>query len=108
MGPTPAGPGRSQRIFQRLMDTTLAGLLWLSVVVYLDDCVWWDTDFASSLARGDAVFSRFDDRNIRLQASKCHWFFRELRLLGHIANGENVVIAKHLMEFVYPDPASSQ
>ena len=83
----PFGYANAPAIFQRLMDTTLAGLLWLSVVVYLDDCVWWGTDFASALARGDAVLQRFDDRNIRLQAAKCHWFFRELRLLGHIVNG---------------------
>ena len=87
----PFGFANAPAIFQRLMDTTLAGLLWLSVVVYLDDCVWWGTDFASSLARGDAVLTRFDARNIRLQASKCHWFFRELRLLGHIANGQGTM-----------------
>ena len=83
----PFGYVNAPAIFQRLMDTTLAGLLWVSVVVYLDDCVWYGMDFATALTRGDEVLSRFDDRNIRLQASKCHWFFRELRLLGHIVNG---------------------
>lgn len=83
----PFGYANAPAIFQRLMDTTMAGLLWVSVVVYLDDCVWWGDSFASALARGAEVLARFDARNIRLQASKCHWFFRELRLLGHIANG---------------------
>ena len=69
------------------MDVTLSGLLWVSVVVYLDACIWWGLDFHECMGRGDEVLARFDARNMRLQAHKCYWFFRELRLLGHVANG---------------------
>ena len=36
----PFGFANAPAIFQRIMDVTLSGLLWVSVVVYLDDCIW--------------------------------------------------------------------
>ena len=91
----PFGWNNAPAIFQRLMDTTMAGLLWVTVVVYLDDCVWFGNDLATTITNGDAVLQRLSDRNMRLRADKCFWFFQELRLLGHITNGTGVK----------PDPA---
>ena len=68
----PFGFANAPTIFQRIMDVTLSGLLRVSVVVYLDDCVWWGAAFATCLSRGDQVLARFDARNMRLQAQKCH------------------------------------
>ena len=91
----PFGWNNAPAIFQRLMDTTMAGLLWVTVVVYLDDCIWFGNDLDTTLANGDAVLQRLSDRNMRLRADKCFWFYQELRLLGHIVNGTGVK----------PDPA---
>ena len=34
-----------------------------------------------------AALLRLRTRNLRLCADKCYWFFREVRLLGHVVSG---------------------
>ena len=67
----PFGWNNAPAIFQRLMDTTMAGLLWVTVVVYLDDCVWFGNDLATTITNGDAVLQRLSDRIGRRGSLRC-------------------------------------
>lgn len=83
----PFGLKNAPAIFQRLMDTTLAGLLWVTCLCYIDDLICFGPSFAESLANLKEALLRLRSRNLRLRADKCFWFFKEVRLLGHVVSG---------------------
>ena len=83
----PFGLKNGPAIFQRIMDDTLRGLLWVTCMAYLDDITVHGNDFETAVHNMRTVLQRLKDRNIRLRADKCFWFYKELRLLGHIVSG---------------------
>ena len=74
--------------FQRLMDLILAGLVWETCLVYLDDIIVYSTSFEQHLERLAVVFERLEQVNLKLKASKCQLFRQEVNFFGH-------VISKH-------------
>ena len=83
----PFGLKNAPAIFQRLMDTTLAGLLWVTCLCYIDDLICFGPSFSASMQNLREALQRLRTRNLRLRADKCYWFFKEVRLLGHIVSG---------------------
>ena len=73
-------------IFQRMMDTTFAGLKWVLCLVYLDDVIVWAFCWSEHLSRCRKVLERCRERNLCLKSKKSFFGFTELTCLGHTVN----------------------
>lgn len=82
----PFGLTNAPATFQRLMDAVLSGLKWNILLVYLDDNFVCSPTFNQNLVDLRTTFDRLRHASLRLKASKCHCFQRELFYLGHIVS----------------------
>ena len=76
--------------FQRLMDLVLSGLQWSQCLVYLDDIVVLGRSFEEYIRNLDSVFQRLRESGLRLKPSKCAFFQKEVRYLGHIISRDGI------------------
>ena len=86
----PFGLCNAPATFQRLMDMLLAGLLWESCLVYIDDVIIMGKDVQSHLNNMAAVFSRLRDAGLKVKPSKCEFFKKEVKFLGHIVSNHGI------------------
>ena len=77
------GRANSPSCFQRVMDLVLAGLLWKTCLVYIDDIILMAETAEQMTERLDEVFGRLRDANLKLKPSKCKVFQTEVSFLGH-------------------------
>ena len=84
----PFGLKNAPGVFQRMMDSTFAGLKWLICLVYLDDIIVWARSWEEHLERVEKVLQRCRERNLGLKATKSYVGFSELRILGHTVNSD--------------------
>ena len=89
------GLANALALFQRLMDLVLVGLTWEICLVYLEDVIIMSETFNEHLERLTVVFERLRTANLKLKASKCKLFQREVVFLGHLVAGNGIA----------PDPA---
>ena len=82
-------------MFQRLMQTVLAGLEWKSCFIYIDDVLVASKTFEEHLLHLHLVFDHLSHANFCLKPSKCLFLRDEVHHLGY-------VISKH---GIRPDPA---
>ena len=99
------GPGT----FQRLMDTTLAGLQWSTCLVYLDDVIIYSRTLEEHVRRLRDVFQRFRSAGLKLKPTKCHLLKKSVEFLGHIVSGRGISTdpAKISCLQQWPSPACS-
>ena len=71
-------------MFERLMETVLAGLHWKICLIYLDDVIVTGKTFEDMIKHLDQVFERLHEAGLKLKPRKCQLFCREVELLGHI------------------------
>ena len=94
----PFGLTSAPATFQRLMDTILEGLLWKTVMVYLDDIVIYTNTWQEHLAVLDEVFLRLRAAGLMASPAKCDIAQEELLYLGHLVTRQGIL----------PDPANVQ
>jgi hypothetical protein len=76
--------------FQRCMNTVLAGLLWKSVQVYIDDIIISSLTFEDHISDLVEVFDRLRLANLSIKGSKCQFACSEVEYLGHLVSREGV------------------
>ena len=86
----PFGMNNSPATFERLMEITLAGLQWKTLVLYLDDILTFSPTVEEMLARLEEVFKRFEKANLKLKPSKCKLFQTSVEFLGHVVSNEGI------------------
>jgi hypothetical protein len=86
----PMGLANAPSQFQRLMDLVLAGLLWDSCLVFLDDIIVMSGTFEEHLIRLGAVFERMNKARLKLKASKCQLFRSKVKFLGHVVSAGGI------------------
>ncbi len=59
-------------------------------LIYLDDIIIYSSSFDQHLERLEAVFKRLDDNFLKLKATKCEFFMKEVNYLGHIVSEEGI------------------
>lgn len=79
----PFGLSNAPATFQRLMNTVLAGLIYKSCAVYLDDIVVASPTFEQHLADLEEVLVRLRSAGLSLKLSKCQFCLSELTFLGY-------------------------
>ncbi|MCP3663135.1 MAG: DDE-type integrase/transposase/recombinase, partial [Gammaproteobacteria bacterium] len=91
----PFGLASAPAAFQRLMETTLAGLQWKSVLIYIDDLIVYSETIEQHLKDLEEVFIRLKKAKLKLKPKKCEFGKAEVGFLGHVISAEGVK----------PDPA---
>ena len=86
----PFGLTNAPATFQRLMDTVLKGLQWQRCLVYLDDIIVFGKDFEETLANLRMVMEWLKAAGLKLKASKCQWFKRFVKYLGHVVSARGI------------------
>jgi hypothetical protein len=76
--------------FQRMMDTILSAVLWIFVVVYVDDILVFSSSVDEHCTHLSAVRSILDAAGVRLRASKCALFRAQAHYVGLVFDGTSV------------------
>ncbi len=90
----PFGLCNAPATFQRLMNSVLAGLIYKSCAVYLDDIVVASPTFEQHLADLEEVLARLRSADLSLKLSKCQFCLSDLAFLGYRVTPSSV----------HPDP----
>ncbi|MCI0614350.1 reverse transcriptase family protein, partial [bacterium] len=77
----PFGLKNAPAAFQRVMDVVLAGINWITALVYIDDIVVMSCTFDEHLTDLQDVFDRLKKANIQLNIRKCSLFRTEIEFL---------------------------
>ncbi|XP_064470070.1 uncharacterized protein LOC135384814 [Ornithodoros turicata] len=86
----PFGLTNAPATFERLMDTVLRGLRWHVCLCYLDDVIVYSQTFPQHLDRLRAVFDCFAAAGLQLNHKKCHFGYRQIKVLGHIVSAQGI------------------
>lgn len=86
----PFGLCNAVATFQRLMERVLHGLIGKGVHVFVDDVVVYGTTFKETCERLREVLTRFRDAGLTLQPKKCHFFYDQVSLLGHVVSPQGL------------------
>ena len=76
--------------FQRVMQSVLAGLVWRSCFVYIDDIFIASPTFKQHLQHVEEMFDRLRKANLRLKPKKCCFLRDEVTYLGHVLSAKGV------------------
>ena len=72
------------------MDNCLRELNMNWCIVYLDDIIIYSSDAASHIERLEAVFQKLAKAGMKIKPSKCEFFKKRIKYLGHIVSEEGV------------------
>ena len=76
--------------FQRLMEACMGEMNLKECLIFLDDILIFSSDFDEHLKRLESVFSKLEKHNLKLKPSKCEFFMREVKYLGHIVSENGI------------------
>ena len=86
----PFGLANAPATFQRLMELVMHGLQWEHCLIYLDDIIVFGRNFDETLNRLEMVLGRLRGAGLKLKPTKCHWFKRSVKFLGHVVSAKGV------------------
>ena len=92
-GVMPMGLSTAPGTFQRWMNLALQGLEAISVV-YLDDVLIHSATPEQHEKDVERVLQRFQDRGMRVKASKCEFSLARVRFLGHVVEDGKIQVDK--------------
>ncbi|KRX64960.1 Retrovirus-related Pol polyprotein from transposon [Trichinella sp. T9] len=84
----PFGVASAPVIFQRVMDTMLAGIP--NVAAYLDDIILTGATDGEHRRTLKLVLGRLKEFGLRIRKEKCTFFQREVEYLGHILSSKGI------------------
>ena len=86
----PFGFSNAPATFQRLMEKVLMSLQWKKCLVYLDDIIVFGRDLDEALANLECVMEMLKQADLKLKPSKCRWFQKSGKYLGHIVSKKGI------------------
>ena len=86
----PFGLTNAPPTFQRLMESCLGELHLNWCIIYLDDIIVFSRTPEEHLHRLKAVFEKLRAAGLKLKPSKCEFFKKEIKYLGHVVSEEGV------------------
>jgi hypothetical protein len=86
----PMGIVNGPSVFQRLMDTVLAGLKWIRCLVYIDDIIIFSGDYQQHLQDIAMVLARLEEAGLTVKNSKCRFYYEQLAFLGHVVSQDGI------------------
>ena len=76
--------------FQRLMEQVVKGLLWKTLLLYLDNIIVIAPDFETHLDRLGEVPGRLRGAGLKLKPAKCELLRTKVGYLGHVVSRHGV------------------
>jgi hypothetical protein len=76
-----------------MASIVLAGLLYITVELYLDNVLVYATTEDEFIERLGKLFQRFRQHNITLNPKKCAFGMEEVELVGHILKVDGVLFS---------------
>ena len=106
----PFGLNSAPATFQRMMDHMLSDLRYKSLLIYLDDICLFGVTFEQTLARLCEYFDRLRSANLKLKPSKCDFFQKEIKFLGHRVSEVGISTDPQKVEAVkdWPTPKTAR
>ena len=86
----PFGLTNAPSTFQRLMSMVLAGLSWVTCLVYLDDIIIFSRTVEEHLQRLTDVLQRLKEAGLKIKPSKCHLHCKSVRYLGYVVSEKGI------------------
>ncbi|KAL4122483.1 hypothetical protein QTP88_014805 [Uroleucon formosanum] len=86
----PFGYKNSPRQFSKAVAKTLAGLLYVGTINYVDDIINYAKTFDDLLIILQKLLQRIRESGFKLKATKCKFGYFELKILGQIVNQDRV------------------
>ena len=86
----PFGLSNAPATFQRLMGRVFRDEILEILLVYLDDVIVYSGSIKDHLLRLEIVFKKLLKYGLRLEASKCSFFKKQVKFLGHCVSAEGV------------------
>lgn len=84
------GLANAPSTFERLMENVLRGLQWIECLLYMDDIIVPCTTVEEGLVRLEHVFQRLQNACLKCKPSKCVFFQKQVKFLGHLVSEEGV------------------
>ena len=78
------GFSSSPAVYCRLMEQVMRGLLYKTIVCYVDDAVVIAHDFPQMIVNLETVLGRFRNAKLKLRPSKCFIFQHEVEFCGQV------------------------
>ena len=106
----PFGLCNAPGTFQRLMERIFGDQSFQTLLLYLDDVVIYASSFEQHLRRLELVLGRLRAHHLKLKLSKCHFFAREVRYLGHVISARGVATDPEKTQVVadWPRPRTAK
>jgi len=82
------------------MDFVLAGLWYVTCLVYFDDIIIFGLNFEEQLSRLEDVFRRIKSPNLQLKSTKCSFLQRQVAFLGHVIFEDGISVQKAKIEAI--------
>ena len=86
----PFGLTNAPATFQRLMESCLGELHLNWCIIYLDDIIVFSRTPEEHIHRLRAVFEKLKVAGLKLKPSKCDFFKKEIKYLGHVVSEQGV------------------
>ena len=86
----PFGLTNAPATFQRLMESCLGDLHLQYCIIYLDDIIVFSKTLCEHIKWLQLVFKKIDQAGLCLKLSKCKFFKKRVKYLGHIIS-ENII-----------------
>lgn len=86
----PFGLCQAPSTFQRLTERIFGDCRYQSVLLYLNDVIVFSSSIQQHLGRLEEVFSRLQKQGPEVTFSKCHFFQKQVKYLGHVVSADGV------------------
>ena len=86
----PMGLSNSAATFQKIMEACFNDNNFEILLIYLDDILIFSKTVEEQLERLEFVFQRLRQHGLKLKLSKCHFFKKEVRYLGHVISQDGI------------------
>ena len=86
----PFGLVNSPSTLERALEDILRGIQWVECLLYMDDIIVHGASVDICIERLEHVFQRLLDANLKLKPTKCSFFQKTVKFLGHIVSEEGV------------------
>lgn len=88
----PFGLTNSPATYQRLMENILADLNLKVCCVFIDDVIIFGKTFEEHLHNIQLVFNKIKEATLKIAPSKCQFFKRKVKFIGHIVSERGIEI----------------
>lgn len=100
----PFGLKNATATFQRAMDRMLQGILFLFIMVYVDDLLVYSQNFAEHMEHLQIFFNRLRKANLKLKGAKCRFCLKRVDYLGFTVGEGEILPNRKKVEAIYQYP----